>query len=238
MTFLGNWKSTTVIKPLYDALEIYVLPERQRNVEIFGLTACAVGGFLEQVLKLGACNIPEQASKIHRIPAYAELSEIQAQEVATPQDMNHFRSMSISSSKENTNQSKHLESLLLAAAAYGQLSIVKWLSEIKGTPLECVTWRKETPLFLACCYGHLDVVDYLLDRGANAATSNDLFENCLYWISRLEPDDMDRIADRLWEAKSSLKHVVYGNAIFNPLIFQYEFLCTGYVFGSPLLRAM
>jgi hypothetical protein len=233
-----NWKSTTTIGFLYEALEINVPSERKRNFKIFTLTACAISQFPEQILKLGICNVREQASETHRLPAYAELNETQALREDVSLEIDGFLPLARSSRNENTRKLEQLELLLLAAAAYGELSIVKDLIETKGTPIECTTWRKETPLFLACRYGHIDVVEYLLSRNANAATSNEFGENCLYWISSFEPDDMDRVADQLWEAKPPLKHVVYGNDMFEKLIVQDEFLNTGYVFGSPLLRAM
>ncbi|KFY22788.1 hypothetical protein V493_06319 [Pseudogymnoascus sp. VKM F-4281 (FW-2241)] len=224
-----NWKSITCIKMLYDAFEIEIPPERQRLVDAYTEAVCSLGGFAEQIHKLGNCDVKEQAAARHRIPTYVELmkacgpdSDSVAQETTTT---------------TNTGDSTG-ELLLLAAAAYGEIEMVKSIL-LSGVSMECVTWRKETPLFLACCYGHAQVLEYLLDHGANAATSNSGGENCLFWIPNFSPEDMDRIANRLWESKPHLSHVVFGRSVFDKLIIQDEFLYTGYImFKGPLLRAM
>jgi hypothetical protein len=222
-----NWKSITCIKVLYDAFEMEIPPERRRFVDALTEVACSLGGFAEQIHKLGNCDVKEQAASRHRIPTYEELIK------ACGPDSDSLEQETTTMSAGDSSR----ELLLLAAAAYGEVEIVKSLL-LSGVSMECVTWRKETPLCLACCYGHVKVLDYLLDHGANAATSNLGGENCLFWIPSFSPEDMDRIANRLWESKPPLTHVVFGKSVFDKLIVQDEFLYTGYVFNSPLLRAM
>ena len=71
-----------------------------------------------------------------------------------------------------------MQQALVAGAAMGHIDITEYLYQINGRPVEgfglnCVdTLLGETPITASCTHGHLDMVNWLLDQGANAQQPN------------------------------------------------------------------
>ena len=54
---------------------------------------------------------------------------------------------------------------IFIACIDGKLDDIRYFLDDVGIPLEHTNIRNRTPLFLTSCYGHVDCVRFLLDRG-------------------------------------------------------------------------
>ena len=59
----------------------------------------------------------------------------------------------------------------VAAATYGHIGVLKLLNDA-GAKVEATPKGSNSPLSEACRYGHLNVVSYLLELGADPASSD------------------------------------------------------------------
>jgi ankyrin len=57
------------------------------------------------------------------------------------------------------------------AAESGQLEVVEWLVE-KGSPIEALNNKRQTPILLSLKNGHLDIFDYLYEKDASLEQSD------------------------------------------------------------------
>ncbi len=59
------------------------------------------------------------------------------------------------------------------------IEVLKYLIKTVGIEVDAIGDRRLTPLHIACEYGHLDVVKYLIDNGASTTLRNAQIFNCL-----------------------------------------------------------
>ncbi|CAF4102655.1 unnamed protein product, partial [Adineta steineri] len=60
-----------------------------------------------------------------------------------------------------------------------ELELIKYLIKIVRIEVDAIGDRRLTPLHIACKYGHLDVVKYLIEKGASTTLRNAQLLNCL-----------------------------------------------------------
>jgi len=84
--------------------------------------------------------------------------------------------------------SKH-EELLLYSARVGNLEDIRWLLSIKINIDICNEWNG-TPLYLACQYGQYEVVEYLLEAGADLFIKTNSERTALDIAYTIEDDDI------------------------------------------------
>ena len=127
------------------------------------------------------------------------------------------------------------------AAIFGDLGLVKLALKHDPTDINVTNNRTEAPLLLACHYGRLDVVEYLLEQGADATIGRgDQYsgENPLYWLSSFPEEGRLELARKLVTAGAHLHHIFFDHERDVELFSQDEFLFRGRVVRSPLLRAI
>jgi ankyrin repeat protein len=94
--------------------------------------------------------------------------------------------------------SDRLDRLVHLFASNGNIELLQMLRQRFRANLSLVNAFGETPLLLACRYGHKHVTKYLLEQGANVKIPG--IEKLLIWLPSFENDDIPTIAHDLIEA--------------------------------------
>ncbi|KAL1957500.1 hypothetical protein VTO42DRAFT_5963 [Malbranchea cinnamomea] len=88
--------------------------------------------------------------------------------------------------------------LLHAAAALGAIAVVRGLVEEAGTEVDVLNDNLETPLYKACQAGHVEVIHYLIDKGAKASIATKQRKlTALHWLFTIPESSVLEIASRL-----------------------------------------
>jgi ankyrin repeat protein len=124
------------------------------------------------------------------------------------------------------------DTLLHWAAINGNTAVLNTILRSASNMVNVVNNFNETPLLSACRSGQFEAATYLLDHGADAATSTSDGESPLHWlISFTQAGECTEIAQRLEQAGADVNKVAAENAsCFN--LFS-NFLIP----GTPLHRA-
>ncbi|KAL4955493.1 ankyrin repeat protein [Aspergillus filifer] len=99
--------------------------------------------------------------------------------------------------------------LLHAAAALGAVNTVRSLVEAAEIPINVANDDGETPLYKACQAGHADLIELLLNLGADASrTTRDTKVSALHWLFVLPASSIRRIATNLISAGADVNAVI------------------------------
>ena len=84
------------------------------------------------------------------------------------------------------------------ASIFGDLEILSYLADEKGLEVS-QTKRKSgfTPFMQACCYGRMDVAEFLLERGADACIKDKNGMDALEYTRRLRQNKMHEFIKNL-----------------------------------------
>ncbi|MCJ1282090.1 hypothetical protein MMC26_001413 [Xylographa opegraphella] len=229
----GDWKAMVTAKRLYEALGIYCpgFLDRECNPVDERFVGYEWGAPLGRSLKVPRSEI---LSKRHGLPSPEEL--VQRMRENKPCESESHQSLP-STGKNMMGEMGN--NLMHAAAAYGRLNDVKNIYEQQLAAINGQNFYGETPLLLACRYGHVEIIDFLLDCDADASLSTLLGESPLYWLDSIADNEVDRIARRLFAHGSPLQCITGESEADPPAIIHDLFLLTaGHVYGSPMLRAI
>jgi ankyrin repeat protein len=128
------------------------------------------------------------------------------------------------------------DSPLHCAAMVGSLAGTKYLIHGCGMDVNCTNSRAETPLFLACRSGHVEIAMFLLEEGADTHISNSNHENALHWLDSFDEDQVELMARILVEKGARLDEAAGGDLAYveqsaNKFFYKW---CE----GTPLHRAV
>lgn len=226
----GYWKAWTTVKRLHDALSIDIPRTERVMIALMTMKACTVGELTERIFRTGFTSPEYVIKKRHGI-------------FATREFLLEFGPGKLENTKitDQTGQETELHTIdignanriIHGAVIYGLVDVAEHLVEDKHVNINSTNNDGDTPLNLACQYGHTQMVDFFLDQGADASIASKMGENGLYWLSSLPRDQVRRIAKRLHTKGSSLQHVSLEEDFFAPLIVSDQFLHSGYICGSP-----
>jgi ankyrin repeat protein len=102
--------------------------------------------------------------------------------------------------------------LLHAAAALGATDVVQELLDSTQVAVDVENDDAETPLYKAFQAGHTEVIEILLDRGANARTKTRQNLTPLHWLFMIREIFIDRIANLMVEGGADI------NAVITPVV--------------------
>lgn len=230
------WKARSLLTPLQEALQVPFTHDQIEDIYNWTLQAMAMQGFTQRLLY-------SSIKKEHQNEVHAFSHGV------SPGNLDHFGAM-VASQMSGTKL-EALEdcivqgydfggenSLLHVAAIYGDLELVKTTTRCDRVSIDAKNGKSETPLMLACQYGHVSVAEHLLDKGSDASICiRESSVNALYWLSSFPKNDVPQIARRLVKAGASLHHIFLDNEKHLEII-QDGFLFHGRVSRSPLLRAI
>ncbi|KAF4343589.1 serine threonine kinase [Fusarium beomiforme] len=91
-------------------------------------------------------------------------------------------------------------------AATGELDLVKYLRSEFNANINTTNGRNETPIFIATRAGQHEVVEYLLDQGADAHQINTEGLNLLHCLTSMDDAIAARLAPRFVECGAGLRH--------------------------------
>ena len=229
----GDWKAMITTKRLYEALCIHPPGSLDRDGSPIGkrFVGHEWGTPLARLIKVPPNEV---LSKRHGLPSPEEfVQRLKRKKSSESESHENLPSIEKDMMEEMGN------SLMHAAAAYGRLDDVKSINEQQLAEINKQNIYGETPLLLACRYGYVEIIDFLLDCDADASLSTLLGESPLYWLDSIATDKVDRIARRLLAHGSPLQHIVRESEDVQPAIIHELFLLTaGHVYGSPILRAI
>jgi ankyrin repeat protein len=144
---------------------------------------------------------------------------------------NHF-SYGLSTVQPSWRTGKYHDSPLHCAAMCGSVENVKRLLNSNSGQVNQTNDLGQTPLFLAYRSGNVTIIDFLLDRGADAKVSTNLGESGLHWLKSFDDDSVFPYAWKLLErgvdlhqeakidesfAELTARRYFYGNAAGSPL---------------------
>ena len=229
------WKAWGLFYLLQKAQPVPIQRERVEDIYYWTARAQATEGFTQRLLS--PCFGEEFHRRVNAERHGAESDKLNAFEACSESGGSSLDAkVGLESLPEDFG---HCNSLLHIAAIYGFIDIVKYAVDRKIANINGVNEKSETPLVLACQYGRLAVADYLLDNGADASMefpANGI--NALYWLSAFPSNAVPRIAARLQKAGASLQHLFRDDEKHIELFAQDEYLFSGRVFRSPILRAI
>lgn len=88
--------------------------------------------------------------------------------------------------------------MLHVAASLGELDVVRGLAERSKIKIDVLNDNFETPLYKACQAGHVDVVNYFLDRGVKASSRTKEHKlTALHWLFNIPESSVRQVAHRL-----------------------------------------
>ena len=229
----GDWKAMATTKRLYDALDIHPPGslDRDRSPVLKRFVGYEWGTPPTRLMKVPPNEV---LSKRHGLPSLEEF-------VQRFKGKKFFKSESHENLPfiENDVMQEMGNNLMHAAAAYGLLDDIKNIYGQQHAEINKQNIYGETPLLLACRYGYVEIIDFLLDCNADATLSTLLGESPIYWLDSIAADEVDRIARRLFTDRSPLQYITGKSEGVQPAITHELFLLTaGHVYGSPILRAI
>ncbi|KAJ9648660.1 hypothetical protein H2198_010977, partial [Neophaeococcomyces mojaviensis] len=98
--------------------------------------------------------------------------------------------------------------------------------------------RGDTALLVACRQGNSNLAHCLLTHRADAQIENDVGENGLHWLSSFPETDRAAIATALHDSGARLYPADRSDALKAPEINEDKYITTGFIAGSPFLRAV
>ncbi|XP_067674104.1 ankyrin-2-like [Haliotis asinina] len=110
--------------------------------------------------------------------------------------------------KVNVRDDGNMNCLHLTAIK-GNIPVAEWLLGLNvGLTVDCVNAEGRTPLMLAMKYGHTEMADFLMGKGANIAITDGMKTTCLHMAARsgiwhlvemcLENSDVNALTDSDW----------------------------------------
>ena len=229
----GDWKAMVTTRRLYDALSIHPSGSSDKDDGPVnkGFVEHEWGSPLARSKKVPPNDF---LGKRHGMPSPEEFEQQLKKKISGESE-----SLETLSSSEKDVMEEMGNNLMHVAAVYGRLDDAKNIYKQQLAEINKQNFHGETPLLLACRYGHVAIIDFLLDCYADASVSTVLGENPLYWLDAIATDEVDRIARRLFAHGSPLQYVSVESKEVQPAIDHDFFLLTaGHVYGSPLLRAI
>ncbi|CAH0019729.1 unnamed protein product [Clonostachys rhizophaga] len=132
--------------------------------------------------------------------------------------------------------------LLHMAAIFGLSDQISFLGNFPQVDIDAQNDRGETPVYLACVYGHIETVKVLLELDANASINTHEQKNGLHWLSSFPKEVVQQLADDLFEKgadlvlpdREALRYMQWTSMC--PV--ETEFIQTGKIRGNPLLTAI
>jgi len=232
-------KSWSLMLPLQNVEPVFYTDEQKQKILYWTARARATQGLTQRLM--GKCfgedfhNVVDSIS-LHRVTEdKMELFEATRTVPADERALLAEPALRQRTDFSGGNRFVHL------AAIFGDLELVKLALKHDPTDINVTNHRTETPLLLACHYGRLDVVEYLLEQGADATIGpGDQYsgENPLYWLSSFPEEQRLELARKLVTAGAHLQHIFFEHERDVELFSQDEFLFRGRVVRSPLLRAI
>jgi ankyrin repeat protein/serine/threonine protein kinase len=125
---------------------------------------------------------------------------------------------------------------LHCAAMIGSVQGVKFLISGYGLSVNSTNDRSETPLFLACRSGHVEVVEYLVSIGADAGICNTFAENGLHWLDSFEDHCVGNLAASLCYHGAKIDAIAQPDNTFFPAQTRCNY--SQWFPGTPLQRAV
>ncbi|VUC34030.1 unnamed protein product [Clonostachys rosea] len=132
--------------------------------------------------------------------------------------------------------------LLHVAAVFGLSDQILFLGNLPQVDVDAQNGRGETPIYLACVYGHIEAVKALTELDANASINTHEQKNGLHWLSSFPKEVIQQLADDLFERGADL--VLPDSEALRAIRWapicpvETEFIQTGKIRGNPLLTAI
>ncbi|KAF7586244.1 hypothetical protein BBP40_009195, partial [Aspergillus hancockii] len=99
--------------------------------------------------------------------------------------------------------------ILHAAAALGELDVVRGLLDDAHLSVDVENDNQETPLYKACQAGHVEMIEFLLDRATNASHATRQAKiTPLHWLFLLPEQSIHHIATRLITAGADVNSTI------------------------------
>ncbi|CAG9944396.1 unnamed protein product [Clonostachys rosea f. rosea IK726] len=132
--------------------------------------------------------------------------------------------------------------LLHMAAVFGLSDQISFLGNLRRVDIDAQNDRGETPVYLACVYGHIEAVKVLLGLDANASVNTHEHKNGLHWLSSFPKEVVQQLADDLFEKgadlvlpdRETLRYMQWASMC--PV--ETDFIQIGRIRGNPLLTAI
>ncbi|KAJ4288626.1 hypothetical protein N0V90_011863 [Kalmusia sp. IMI 367209] len=234
------WKSWILYLPLQRALGTAITQEQLDIASQWTIVVCAThDGFAKDILPLLDINDMDGYNRTRAIDAGALESSVRRFEDSFGSKDTGSYAATIDT-KFADCMLEHDNTLLHMAAIFNYTGLVDYLIRDNRVNFNAMNGRSETALLLACKYGRIEILHRLLDAKADASitTNGRMGENALYWLSSFSNEDIPIVAAKLHEAGASLQHIFHENDAVRSQYDQDQFIYSGVVDRSPLLRAI
>ncbi len=229
-----SWRAWGLLRLLHTALRVPIPDTRE---DIFYWTACAraTEGFTQRLLT--PCFEESYHRRVNSERRGAGPESLDAFEaLADPQNPGFYAHVGIDGVLDDYGSGN---TVLHIASIYGCLDVAKFAVENHAADVNAQNEASETALMFACRYGRTDIANYLLDNGADASIKTPtLAINALYWLSSFPSDVVPEMACKLIMGGASLQHLFLDEEKHVDLFSQSQYLFTGHVLRSPILRAI
>lgn len=229
------WKAWSILTPLQEALQVQFEPDQMDDIAEWTTRASVTEGLTQRLL--GSPIKQEFQNEIHVLSHGVTELELERVKRITVACGSGAQLHEVEECVAEKHDFGGRNSILHVAAIYGDLELTRTAIDCNGVLIDAKNDKSETPLMLACEYGHLSVTEHFLDRGSDASICTEYGVNALYWLSSFPKEEVPRIARRLVEAGASLQHV-FSDKEKTLDMFDDGFLHLGRVNRSPLLRAI